>query len=95
MHPIAEVKVQPDEVTAQSDEVARPGEVAQPGELINLDSLRGSYRDSWHRFFCGAGLYDDMWYIGEILQFDEDNREYQISFLKAGSCKSAYSFKWP
>ena len=36
-------------------------------------------------------IYDSQWYVGKIIEFDDENREYQISFM-VGVRKS---FRWP
>jgi hypothetical protein len=40
---------------------------------------------------CVAAIYDSKWHVGEIIEFDDEDREYHISFMD-GSRKS---FRWP
>ncbi|MES9883292.1 MAG: hypothetical protein ABW185_20700 [Sedimenticola sp.] len=42
-----------------------------------------------------AAVYDGKWYVGEILDYDPDDNEYNVSFMTEGSNKRCLSFKWP
>ena len=46
---------------------------------------------------CGdwvAAVYERQWYIGKVLEVDEDDKDAMISFLKTTTSKPP-SFKWP
>jgi hypothetical protein len=36
-------------------------------------------------------IYESKWYIGKILEYDEDDQEYHITFMLGGK----KSFRWP
>ncbi|KAL3875659.1 hypothetical protein ACJMK2_033589 [Sinanodonta woodiana] len=38
-----------------------------------------------------AVIYESRWYVGEVLEYDKDDQEYNINFMVAGK----NSFKWP
>ena len=51
------------------------------------DNSRGQY--AANTFV--ATIYDSQWYVGKIIEFDDEDRKYQISFM-VGARKS---FRWP
>ena len=40
-----------------------------------------------------TALYDDGWYLGKVKQFDPDENDYEVSFMKSVHRNDAYSFK--
>ena len=38
-----------------------------------------------------AAIYESRWYVGQVLEYDKDDQEYNINFMVAGK----NSFKWP
>lgn len=41
-----------------------------------------------------AAVYEGQWYIGQVLEVNEDDKDAKVSFLKATMSKPP-SFKWP
>ena len=42
-----------------------------------------------------AAVYNQKWFIGKVLEYDPGDKEYNISFMAAGSSKICHTFKWP
>ena len=38
-----------------------------------------------------AAIYESRWYVGQVLEYDEDDQEYNINFMVAGK----NFFEWP
>ena len=41
-----------------------------------------------------AAVYNGKWFVGQVLEFDLDDNEYNITFMQKGSSKLYFTFKW-
>ena len=40
-----------------------------------------------------AAVYHGKWFVGQVLEFDQDDNGYNITFMQEGSNKRCFTFK--
>jgi len=74
------------EADTAPEDTTRETFIQQEVNIDVSDNSRGQY--AANTFV--ATIYDSQWYVGKIIEFDDEDREYQISFM-VGARKS---FRW-
>ena len=99
--PTPEVAGEPDPVEDAplqqgTQAVNEPGPIAAAEDADNeVTPASVSETNSYSVGSYVAAEYNKKWFIGKVLEFDPDDKEYNISFMEASSSKVGNIFKWP